>query len=148
MPFESNGQEKLEKTISEFMINKDINSDDCSFICMLIEKEIPLNQKQGNVEAESELKSYKDFNSNKEKIINTKAFDVNNNQKSVQKNKSTKLVIIISVCVLLLVAIAVAFNVKNLTQKNETIKQTTITYENKITETKSGVFEGKLKNER
>ena len=49
---------------------------------------------------------------------------------------------------LLLVAIAVAFNVKNLTQKNETIKQTTITYENKITETKSGVFEGKLKNER
>lgn len=38
-PYNSNGQEKLEQTIIDYMIDADPSSDDCSFICMLIADE-------------------------------------------------------------------------------------------------------------
>ncbi len=38
-PYSSIGQEKLEQTIIEYMINADPLSDDCSFICLLLEDE-------------------------------------------------------------------------------------------------------------
>lgn len=40
MPLGSNGQNRLEKTIAEYMIETDSSSDDCSFICMLLNDEI------------------------------------------------------------------------------------------------------------
>lgn len=38
-PFNSNGQEKLEQTIMKYMVDADLSSDDCSFICMLVADE-------------------------------------------------------------------------------------------------------------
>lgn len=136
MPLSRNGQEKLEETISNYMIEADPSSDDCSFICMLLNDE----NSDGLTQKPSSENESLDIDKSLTQI-QAELFDNQNNDSdsavaehaekvdsvNSKTNKKRILIIILIVCIVaLLAALLNAKNTKN-TSSNNTTNSTTNT---------------------
>lgn len=117
LPLGNCGQKKLKETITEYMIDADSSSDDCSFICMLLNDEISEdnpnsvnksdNFKNRNGKYDSIQNIIESFDKSRieEKDINTKDRNIKIVSKNKFRQKKLYVLIIILVCVVIAVTV-------------------------------------------
>ncbi len=134
-PYNSNGQEKLEQTIMDYMINADASSDDCSFICMLLadenfEPEEPPSKLNKSLISKDILEINEDLISKDEsKDSNT---EKNALKEEIQTTKKKKLLLIIitifvTLAVLVTILLSQNGNKKDVTKQSATGENTALT---------------------
>lgn len=139
-PYNSNGQEKLEQTIIEYMIDADPSSDDCSFICMLIADE-NFDAKNYSTQKNEILVSKEDYKEKQDSIdfdhkhINSIIDKTTSNEDNCNEKRSMKtmiFVIILSIMIIASVIISINFGISK--NKNQISSPTTSTTINETTE--------------
>ena len=149
LPFSGNGQEKLEETITKYMIDADPSSDDCSFICMFLNDEISGDYAQKSSSDEvphdhTDKISLQNFIETFEKPNNDSDLAVEEStEKTTSVNSKTNkkhivIIIIIVFIVALLTALLNAKNIKNMLSNN-TASSTTSTMSNQENTTESTI---------
>ncbi len=151
-PYNSNGQEKLEQSIKEYIVDADSSSDDCSFICMLIADE-NLQTKNYSTQKNEVLVSEENCKEKQNSInfnyncVNSVIKNMTSNEDSCNKKRSMKtmiFIIILSIIIISSAIISINFGIKK--NKNQISSATTSTTVKETTEETLQNEQNNLKN--
>jgi len=139
MPFETDGQKKLVDIIQKYMIEKDVKSDDCSFICLAVKSsyDIPVNIDSKDKDIINH--HGEDVVINHKTMIEDEFFKIkkiSNSSKLLLEQKG-KLLIILSIIMAVIIVFTIGISRKNAKKPTETTTKNTVTETKKKEKTTS-----------
>ncbi len=139
MPFETDGQKKLVDIIQKYMIEKDVKSDDCSFICLAVKSSYDIPVNIDSKDKDTINHHGEDVVINHKTMIEDEFFKIKkiSNSSKLLLEKKGKLLIILSIIMAVIIVFTIGISRKNAKKPTETTTKNTVTETKKKEKTTS-----------